>query len=222
MSAHPQELRSVDPRQITSLASKLVDVALDIGAIEKDGYNQAQRYAFTSADNVVGAIRRKLFDKRVLLLATEERTEERLRQTSKGGETAITTVHIRFVFVDADSGERIELDWPGQGEDPMDKGIGKACTNALKLFLRQQFLIPWGNDDIEADEGSDARAGVPGARETVDLIAKARGMSNAVLNEALVAGGLPAQQGNPFATFMRIPAESAEAVEAYLDGHREP
>jgi hypothetical protein len=184
MSAHPQELRSVDPRQITSLASKLVDVALDIGAIEKDGYNQAQRYAFTSADNVVGAIRRKLFDKRVLLLATEERTEERLRQTSKGGETAITTVH--------------------------------------KLFLRQQFLIPWGNDDIEADEGSDARAGVPGARETVDLIAKARGMSNAVLNEALVAGGLPAQQGNPFATFMRIPAESAEAVEAYLDGHREP
>jgi hypothetical protein len=53
---------------------------------------------------------------------------------------------------------------------------------------------------------------------TVDLLAKARGLSNAQLNEALVAGGLPAQQGSPFATFMRIPAENAAAVEAHLDG----
>jgi hypothetical protein len=214
-----QVVRQPDEPQ-RKLAQKLIDVALDIGAIEKDGYNRAQNYHFTSADNVVGEIRRKLFEKRVLLLGSEESTEQRLRPTKQGGETAITTVHVEFIFVDGETGERIELRWPGQGEDPMDKGIGKACTNALKLFLRQQFLIPWGNDDPEADEGSDARAGMgAGAQmgDTVDLLAKARGLSNVQLNEALVAGGLPAQQGNPFATFMRIPAANAAAVEAHLD-----
>lgn len=209
---------SQPPEPEPRLAQKLIDIALDIGAIEKDGYNQAQRYAFTSADNVVGQIRRKLFEKRVLLLGSEGSTEQRLRPTKQGGETAITTVHVDFIFVDGDTGERIELRWPGQGEDPMDKGIGKALTNALKLFLRQQFLIPWGNDDIEADTGSDERAHGQTMGSTVDLLAKARGLSNAQLNEALVAGGLPAQQGSPFATFMRIPAENAAAVEAHLDG----
>lgn len=218
MSAAP-ELRAVEPPASARLAQKLIAIATDIGAIDKDGYNQAQRYAFTSADHVVGQIRLKLFEQGVLLLATEENTEERLRSTAKGGETAITTVHLTFVFVDSDTGERIELNWPGRGEDPMDKGVGKALTNALKTFLRQQFLIPWGNDDPEADEGSDHRAGAQ-TGNAVDLLGKARGLSNAQLNEALVAGGLPAQQGNPFATFMRIPAENAAAVEAHLDGLR--
>lgn len=213
-----QVVHQAEPPASARLAQKLIAIATDIGAIDKDGYNQAQRYAFTSADHVVGQIRLKLFEKGVLLLATEENTEERLRSTAKGGETAITTVHLTFVFVDSDSGERIELSWPGRGEDPMDKGVGKALTNALKTFLRQQFLIPWGNDDPEADEGSDHRAQTGG--DTVDLLGKARGLSNAQLNEALVAGGLPAQQGNPFATFMRIPAENAAAVEAHLDGLR--
>jgi hypothetical protein len=215
-----QVVPQAEPPASARLAQKLIAIATDIGAIDKDGYNQAQRYAFTSADHVVGQIRLKLFEQGVLLLATEESTDERMRPTKQGGETAITTVHLTFVFVDSDTGERIELSWPGRGEDPMDKGVGKALTNALKTFLRQQFLIPWGNDDPEADEGSDHRAGAQTGGDTVDLLQKARGLSNAQLNEALVAGGLPAQQGNPFATFMRIPAASAAAVEAHLDGLR--
>jgi hypothetical protein len=92
-----------------SLARKLVDVALEVEGIPKDGYNNAQSYAFVSADGLLAVIRRKLLERGVLVLAGEAQTEERPRQTSRGGETSITTVHLLFTFMDADSGATIEL-----------------------------------------------------------------------------------------------------------------
>jgi hypothetical protein len=205
-----------------SLARKLVDVALEVEGIPKDGYNNAQSYAFVSADGLLAVIRRKLLERGVLVLAGEAQTEERPRQTSRGGETSITTVHLLFTFMDADTGATIELPWLGRGEDPMDKGVGKALTNALKTFLRQQLLLPWGHDDPEADEGSDERAGrATGATDsaTVNLIEQARGLPNASLNAALVAAGLPANE-KPFGAFLRIPSEHATAVREALEAER--
>jgi hypothetical protein len=97
----------------------------------------------------------------------------------------------------------------------MDKGVGKALTNAIKTFLRQQFLLPWAQDDPEADEGSDARAGGRSDGPVANLIEQARGLSNAQLNAVLVKAGLSAQQA-PFGAFMRIPAEKAVAIKAAL------
>jgi hypothetical protein len=47
--------------------------------------------------------------------------------------------------------------WAGEGDDPADKGLGKAYTNAIKTFARLQFLIPQG-DDPEADASTDQRS----------------------------------------------------------------
>jgi hypothetical protein len=192
------------------LMMRLVEVASEMGPIPKAGYNSAQRYHFASAEDLIGAIREKLLARNVLVLAYEHHTDERMRTTSGGGESAVTTVHLVFLLVAADTGERIELMWPGRGEDPMDKGIGKALTNAIKTFLRQQFLLPWG-DDPEADEGTDARAG----GNTTNLIEQARGLSNAQLNAVLVKAGLSAQE-KPFGAFTRIPSEKASAVQIAL------
>jgi hypothetical protein len=200
-----------------NLARKLVLAALDVDAVSKDGYNEAQRYAFASAENFVGTVRRPLLERGVLVLAGEHETDERLRQTKGGAETAITTFHLTYTLMDAETGEKIELPWLGRGEDPMDKGIGKALTNALKTFLRQQLLIPYGQDDPEADEGSDQRAsGVVNLASQVS----GSGLSNTQLNEILVGAGLPAEQGNPFRAFMRVPEEKAEIVERLIAGAR--
>ena len=166
---------------------------------------------------MVGDIRQKLLERQVLVLAYEHHTEERMRQTSGGSESAVTTIHLVFLLVAADTGERIELMWPGRGEDPMDKGISKALTNALKTFLRQQFLLPWGNDDPEADESTDDRAG--GQDHTVNFASQisGSGLSDGKLNEILVGAGLAAQQ-QPFRAFMRIPHEKADIVERLIAG----
>lgn len=210
----PGEIVEVVPK---TLAQKLVEVALSIDSIAKEGFNKAQNYKFASAETLIGDVRRPLLERGVLVLAGEATTDERPRTTRGGGETSITTVHLAFTFMDAETGETIELPWLGRGEDPMDKGVGKALTNALKTFLRQQLLLPWG-DDPEADEGSDSRAG-HGGSDSVNLIENARGLSNAQLNAALVKAGLAAQQA-PFGFFMRVPTEHAANIRAALDEER--
>jgi hypothetical protein len=202
------------PARLT-LGQKLVAAALDIDSIAKSGYNQAQHYAFATAETLISDIRGPLLSRGVLVLAGEHETDERPRETRGGGQTSITTVHLEFTFLDVETGETLALRWLGRGEDPMDKGVGKALTNALKTFLRQQLLLPWGQDDPEADEGSDQRAN----GDTVNLIAEARGLSNDQLNQILVANSLPAQQA-PFGAFTRVPSEKAEAIaKALKDAH---
>ena len=207
MSAEPA-LSEAPERKLAEL---LIEVALEVEEISKDRHNAAQNYDFVSADNMIGTLRMKLLSRGVLLLAAEDSMDERARQTRQGSETSITTVHIDFVFLHARTGERIELRWPGRGEDPMDKGVGKALTNALKTFLRQQFLLPYG-DDPEADEGSDERA----YGKTVNLIEKAKGLRDEQLNQALVAVGLPAQ-AKPFGAFTRVPDNVAPQLAARLE-----
>jgi len=199
------------------LMMRLVEVASEMNAIPKGGFNAKQNYAFARADDVVADIRQKLLERKVLVLAYEHHTDERMRQTAGGSESAVTTIHLVFLLVAADTGERIELMWPGRGEDPMDKGISKALTNALKTFLRQQFLLPWGNDDPEADESTDERAG--GQNDTVNFASRlsGSGLSDTKLNEILVGAGLPAAQ-KPFASFMRIPHVKADIVEKLITG----
>jgi hypothetical protein len=207
------EIAPVDGR--VGLAQKLVEVARQIDSIEKAGHNRAQNYDFATAESIITDVRGPLLERGVLVLAGESALEERLRATSQGGETAVTTVHLTFTLLDSETGAMIELPWLGRGEDPMDKGVSKALTNALKTFLRQQFLLPWAQDDPEADEGSDARAGRGSDGPVANLIEQARGLNNAALNAVLVKAGLPAQQA-PFGFFMRIPAEKAVAVKAAL------
>jgi hypothetical protein len=215
--AHEEPGQIAVERHKSDLMLRLVSVASEMSAVDKRGWNEKQKYAFARADDVVGDIRQKLLERKVLVLAYEHHTEERMRQTAGGSESAVTTVHLVFLLIAADTGERIELMWPGRGEDPMDKGISKALTNALKTFLRQQFLLPWGNDDPEADESTDERAA--GHGNTVNFASRisGSGLSDAKLNEILVGAGLSAAQ-SPFRVFMSIPHEKAEIVEKLIAG----
>jgi hypothetical protein len=204
----------------TSLAMKLVEAALAIESIAKDKRNSFHKYDYASAESILTAARAELLTRHVLVIGSEDHTEERARET-KQGETSITTVHMIFTVLDAESGEKLEVPWIGRGEDPADKGVGKALTNSVKTFLRQLLLLPYG-DDPEADDATDERAyGPANGASSVNLIEHARGLSNAQLNAALVSVGLSALQ-QPFGYFTRVPSEFAERVRAALDAERNP
>lgn len=139
------------------LHDKLAEVVAEIGYVAKDGKNDFQNYRYTSAEALLAEVRKPLSARRVTLMPALREVTEREYQTSKGKASVITTAHVRFTFVDGETGEREECDWAGQGDDPADKGLGKAFTNAIKTFLREAFLIPTG-DDPEADGATDSRA----------------------------------------------------------------
>jgi hypothetical protein len=208
VAPHPlAENASVIP-PAKGLYAKLAQVTAEVGYVAKDGRNDFQNYRYTSAEALLAAIRGPLATRNIVLMPALTALSEREYITSKGKASVITTAHVSFTLVDGDSGERHECAWAGQGDDPGDKGLGKAYTNAIKTFLREQFLIPQG-DDPEADAATDQRtseraseiAGAPAAPGSQPVAraaapserpcsAKQRGLINARAG----AGGLSAAQ----------------------------
>jgi hypothetical protein len=207
----PGEIRAAT----TSLFQKLAAAAKEIGTVEKDKRNTFHKYDYASIEAIADATRDVLLAHGILVLAGEEETDDRQRQTNQG-EATVTTIKLTFRLVDVDTGESLSIPWIGRGEDPADKGVAKALTDARKTFLIQQFNLVRG-EDTEADESTDQRTAAP--KGTVNLSDLAKGMTNAQLNAALVAAGLSAAE-KPWGTFMRIPTESAEAVKTMLSRER--
>lgn len=140
-----------------ALAQRLLKVAGLIPEIDKDGHNDFQGYDFASAENVLRKVREPLAEEGILLLSDLIEVTERDTKTPKGKDTTITTVRVKFTFIDTKNGQRLEATWAGTGDDPSDKGIYKAYTGCVKTFLRATFLLPLG-DDPEADTRADERA----------------------------------------------------------------
>jgi hypothetical protein len=139
------------------LHAKLADVVAELGYVKKDGKNEFQNYAYTSAEAILSAVRGPLSARGITLTPSLTAISDREYTTSKGKASIVTTVHVTFTFVDGATGEEHRCQWAGQGDDPADKALGKAYTNAVKTFVRLAFLIPQG-DDPEADKKTDERA----------------------------------------------------------------
>jgi hypothetical protein len=143
-----------------SLYKKLAEVQKAVGTVEKKGHNDAQGYDYARAEDVITEVREQLNAKGVLILPAINRTSSRAteRVDKKTGEVRpgmpITTAHMTYRIVDAETGESITCPWEGEGADAADKSLPKAYTASLKYFLRDLFLIPFG-DDPEADERTD-------------------------------------------------------------------
>jgi hypothetical protein len=206
--------------QAPNLLLKLIAVQAAVGTVEKDGENTFHHYSYVSIEGIVLATRDALIAQKILILASEESTDERQRQTREG-EATVTTVHLNYTIIDAETGEKLVIPWLGRGEDAADKGVSKALTDARKTFLIQQLNIARG-DDTEADDSTDRRGSGSGSGGggAVNMIADAKGLSDAQLNHVLVSLNLPAAQ-KPFGAFTRIPAELEGDARAKLQELRD-
>ena len=139
-----------------TLHRKLAEITEEIGVVEKGGFNDFHKYKYVEERHVLEMVRGKLAAKRIVLLPSVTAVSERGVTTAKGKQSTVTTLHVRFTFVDAESRETHECDWVGQGDDAGDKGVNKAATSALKYFLLKAFLIPTGEPDPEGDKTTDA------------------------------------------------------------------
>lgn len=211
------ELTLTENEMKVTLLRKLHAATKAIGSIEKGSRNEFHKYQYASIEDIVLGTREQLLEHGLLILAGQRKTSERTRQTNQG-ESVVTTIDVTFSIFDTETGYSLELDWLGRGDDPADKGVSKALTDARKTFLIQQLNIARG-DDTEADSSTDERS--YGQRSgTVSMIDLAKGLSDAQLNRALVAVGLPATQ-KPFGSFTRVPEEFQQSLGIELARIRE-
>lgn len=122
-----------------SLASKLAKIADAIGEKEPVRHSRDIKFPYHAAKDVYGWWRPLLHAEGIIIVPSvaDVGVIQATLPRSGGGTrvTFLTTMTVRFTVIDGVSGEIIEGSAVGQGEDPSDKGSGKAMTYAEKAFL---------------------------------------------------------------------------------------
>ncbi len=161
-----------------SFPERMLAVMQDVGAAGKDGWNEKQRYAFTSAAGLQMKVQ-KAFIKHGLYICDVSYgvVSEGTFKTNSGSEWARAVVSCSLSVTDSD-GRTAHSTGLGCGADPADKHVMKAQTAALKYALSALFLSALGDDpeaDMATDEATAEDEGPELSPEYMDLWREMRG-----------------------------------------------
>ena len=135
------------------VAQKVLKVMEEVSSIEKvksGGVN----YAFQAWADVLPAIRAACIKHGLVIVPSMGQSDIGEWQGANS-KSATHNVPLRFLLIDADSGESIEAEWSGESRDVSDKGKQKAATSGMKYWLLKLFMVP-DRESAEHDEaGTD-------------------------------------------------------------------
>jgi hypothetical protein len=123
---------------VPGIYGKLFAIMQDLPFIEKDKTNEHFKYRFASEETIKRTIQPLLVKHRILFTPIGEEV--------LSIEKPVTTIRIRYRFIDIDDGSYVEGEGIGSGADTQDKGTFKALTGALKYIFTSQFVVPTGDD----------------------------------------------------------------------------
>lgn len=152
---------------ITKIAPALVKAQAEMKAAQKSGDNKFDKYRYSKLEDFFDAAK-PILSKHGLALVIGNPAVSTLsdRPTKNGGLEHACQVQVTATLIH-ESGEWIEAQGHGEGQDRADKSIYKAITGAKKYALAGLLAIPT-TDDPEADESvGRAHAKVNSAGETV-------------------------------------------------------
>ena len=135
-----------------NLAQKIVEIRKQVEYLKKDasGYN----YKYVSGTQIISKIRPKMDELGVLVTPivinaiTDKCTDE--TKSGKGRDMFITTIHSCVVWMDADSGEKLEV--PSYGiakQDDPARAYGSAFTYMMRYHYLHMLAVP--TDELDPD-----------------------------------------------------------------------
>ena len=142
------------------ILKKLHTIQTEIQKMEKDGYNDFQRYNYLSETQITVKMKQLLDKHKVVFSHSSKITNIIPFKNAKGVQNFLTNVLVGYAFYDIESGEKIRGEASGQGTDSGDKGVYKAITGAIKYIYMKNFLIPTG-DDPENETKQQTNANLP-------------------------------------------------------------
>ena len=155
------EMKEAD-KHLPALYAKMSKIMSEVTYIQKDKKNEFHKYSYASEEAIKKAVQKELIKNKVLFMVTNTKILDRAKSVNeRGKETTLTTLEVKYEFVDTDTGAKISGTYHGEGQDPLDKGVYKALTGALKYIITSHFLIPTGNDpeDDSQDPKDDKKTG---------------------------------------------------------------
>lgn len=144
-----------------NLIAKVVKAIAAAGEVVKDKENTEHHYKFASVESMLKAVRDPLYAEGVLLQVQPREFVDDEVTARSGSKGSRVIVEVDFTFTDGYESFTIER-WRGEAIDYSDKAYGKAYTNAIKTFIRAQWLLP-ADDDTDGDRQSPERGATGGA-----------------------------------------------------------
>lgn len=134
-----------------NLFQKLIEIQKSVRALGKNA--NASTYQYVAGSKVLDFIRPKMDDLGVLLVPNVDSIENQRidYQTRQGAKSEmLTKVMITFTWIDAESGEKLPVQFAANGMNNWDKGLGSALTYAERYFFLKFFHIATDEDDVDA------------------------------------------------------------------------
>jgi len=136
---------------IAKLAPALIKAQGAMKAVEKTNSNDFHRYTYADLGDIKRTVDGPLQDNGLALVVSEPEVVAGAPRETKGGKASYP-VRVRIVGrLIHESGEWIESEMWGEGQDGEDKAIYKATTGARKYLLTSMFHLAT-TDDPEADD----------------------------------------------------------------------
>ena len=149
---------------IDKIMPALAAVHAAAGPIEKSQTNDTQHYTYANLEAYLNVVRPLLEEHGLFVVTSAPEIQPSTgRLTAKG--TQQNGVYVRLVFtLHHTSGQWIEVEAWGEGQDSGDKAVYKATTGARKYGVAMLFGLVT-TDDPEKDShngnGKPAKAGTP-------------------------------------------------------------
>ena len=133
------------------LYKKLAFVQASLKGVSKD--KKSYTYSYVSGDKLLPLIKDLMISQN-LLLKQEVIEYANVRQDYEDKNKIVkneilTTLVMRFTWVDCDTGETDINLWVANGQNGWDKGVGSALTYGERYFLLKYFHISTDKDDID-------------------------------------------------------------------------
>lgn len=170
------------PAEKKTLIQKLNQIYKTVDHIEKNGWNEKQKYKFVRATDLAHAVRKAFADAGIYAEVNFEYLRGYEFTTTGGSKMQGADVKCDIIFHDVDGDTTTyRASGIGSGSDGLDKAVFKAQTGALKYALRNAFIVPDEadpeNDSIdevseEPEPKRETRKSAPAARQSKQVLAQ--------------------------------------------------
>ena len=208
-----------------NLYQKLVDIQKSVRSLKKDASTNS--YQYVSGLKVLDAVRERMDNLGVLLVQQVDEIENtRIDYQVKSGSKSelLSKVMMTFIWIDAESGEKLPVKFGANGMNNWDKGLGSALTYAERYFLLKFFHIATDEDDVDAlpprgnEDPLPASASTPAKEEKKKKeVLDPKHPHWQVVLDKMVAGKCSLKELQNYYT---IPANVEETIKDYVDKNR--
>lgn len=141
-----------------TLYKKLADIQASIRGLGQD--KRGNNYQYVSGSKVLAAIKPLMIEQGLILKQEiidirNQRQDYLVGREQKPKSEMLTTLIIKFTWVDVETGEVDENLFAANGQNDWDKGVGSALTYAERYFLLKYFHIATDEDDCDAPKERD-------------------------------------------------------------------